>query len=220
MHTRRVGAFLIGAWLLGALITAFIAAQSYTNVERFFSNPPPQVSKEIDDVGPDVMRQILRFQASQHNRHVAETWLVIQLGILSALLATSFLTSHRSRIVIIATFLMLAMVLISYFFLTPVMNALSRSYDFQPLGAATMERENYAYYSVWVRVLEIFKAILAFLVAGRLLFDRYEWKDKITPPTSDKGQRRRRRSRPSGSGSSSPDSIPPSPDPSRESPAD
>jgi hypothetical protein len=148
---------------------------------------------------------------------VAETWLVIQLGILSALLATSFLTSHRSRIVIIATFLMLGMVLISYFFLTPAMNALSRSYDFLPPGAAMTERENYGYYSVWVRVLDIFKTILAFLVAGRLLFDRYEWKDKLTPLTPDKGQRRRRRSRSSGSGSSSSESSSMASDPAEPS---
>jgi hypothetical protein len=208
MHTRRVGAFLIGAWLLGALITSFIAAQSYSNVDRFFSNPPPQVTKEIDDVGPDVMRQILRFQASQHNRHVAETWQVIQLGILGALLATSSLTSHRSRIVIIATSLMFVMVLISYFFLTPVMNALSRSYDFLPPGAATTERENYAYYSVWFRVLDILKTILAFLVTGRLLFDRYEWKDRIIPATPDKGHRRRRTSRSHSGAVSSTESSP------------
>jgi hypothetical protein len=194
MHTRRVGAFLIGAWLLGALITSFIAAQSYTNVERFFSNPPPQVAKEIDDVGPDVMRQILRFQASQHNRHVFETWEVIQMGILGALLATSFLTDHRSRIVLICTGLMLLLVVIAYTQLTPFMNALSRSYDFLPPGAAVRERENYNYYSVWYRVLDILKAILAVLITGRLLFDRYDWQEKLLPGASAKGSHRRRRS--------------------------
>ena len=76
------------------------------------------------------MRQILRFQASQHNRHVFETWEVIQMGILGALLATSFLTDHRSRIVLICTGIMLLLVVIAYTQLTPYMNALSRSYDF------------------------------------------------------------------------------------------
>jgi hypothetical protein len=206
MHTRRVGAFLIGAWLLGLLITTFIASQSYSNVERFFSNPPPQVTREVDQVGPDVMRQILRFQASQHNRHVAETWHVIQLGLLGALLATSFLTSHRSRIVIIATSLMFVMVLVSYFFLTPAMNALSRSYDFVPTGVGTAERENYAYYSVWFRVLDVLKTILALLITGRLLFDRYEWRDKLVSAPPEKGQRRRRKSGSSSRSSSAPES--------------
>ena len=50
--------------------------------------------------GLTVMRQILRFQASQHNRHIIETWEVIQLGLGGALLATSVLTAHRSRVII------------------------------------------------------------------------------------------------------------------------
>ena len=195
MHTRRVGAFLIGAWLLGALITAYIAAQSYSNVDRFFSNPPPQVAKELEDIGQDVMTQILRFQASQHNRHVFETWEVMQLGILGALLATSFLTSHRSRIVIISTALMLVLVLIAYFQLTPVMNALARSYDFLPLWAALRERDNYNFYSVWYRVLDILKVILAILITGRLLFDRYDWQEKFAPSPAGSPTKRRRRSR-------------------------
>lgn len=201
MHTRRVGAFLIGAWLLGSLLTAFVAAQSYTNVERFFSNPPVQVTREISDIGQEAMRQILRFQASQHNRHVFETWEVLQLGLAGALFVTSFLTSHRSRLVIICTSLMALMVLIAYFHLTPIMNALSRSYDFLPPGAAIQDRENYNYYSVWYRVLDILKTILALIVAARLLFDRYDWQEKLAPGSTPKGVRRRRRSHPA-SGSS------------------
>ena len=100
MHTRRVGAFLIGAWLLGAALMAFISSQAFVNVERFLNNPPEQIAKELDDIGPDMMRQILRYQASQHTRHIIETWEVMQLGLGGALLATSVLTAHRSRVII------------------------------------------------------------------------------------------------------------------------
>jgi hypothetical protein len=209
MHTRRVGAFLIGAWLLGSLLVTFMTSQSYRNVDRFFGSPPPQVAKELDDVGPDVMRQILRFHASEHNRHVTETWEVMQLGIAAALLATSFLTSHRSRIVVICTVLMAIMVLTMYLYVTPVMNTLSRSFDFLPLTAAVQERENFNYYSVWYRVLEVLKTILALMVTGRLLFDRYELQDKLIPGSGGQSKRVRRKRRSStshegyGSGSSS-----------------
>jgi hypothetical protein len=195
MHTRRVGAFLIGAWLLGSLLVAFVSSQAYLNVDRFFSSPPAQISKELDDVGPEVMRQILRYQASQHIRHLTETWEVIQLGLGFALLATSFLTPHRSRIVIIGAALMVVMVLIMYFRLTPIMNALARSHDFLPLTAAVQERDAFSYYAVWYRVLEILKAVLGIVITGRLLFDRYDWQEKLLPgSTPSKGVRRRRKS--------------------------
>lgn len=203
MHTRRVGAFLIGAWLLGSLLMAFLYSQVFVNVDRFFGSPPPQIAKELEDVGPEVMRQILRYQASQHTRHVAETWEVIQLGLGGALLATSFLTAHRSRIVIIASSIMVLMVLVMYFHLTPIMNALARSYDFLPPTAAIQERDNFSYYAVWYRVLDILKAILGIVVTGRLLFDRYDWQEKLIPGSTSKGVRRRRRSHSSGSSAAS-----------------
>jgi hypothetical protein len=211
MHTRRVGAFLIGAWLLGSLLMAFVPSQGMLNVDRFFSNPPAQISKELDDVGPEVMRQILRFQAAQLNRHIFQTWEIIQLGLGGALLATSFLTSHRSRIVLICTTFMVLMVLVMYFYLTPIMNALARSYDFLPAGAAAQERENFGYYSVWYRVFDVLKVLLALVAAARLLFDRYDWQEKLMPGvarSSDKGVRRRRRS-PARPG---PSPIPPIPE--------
>jgi hypothetical protein len=196
MHTRRVGAFVIGAWLIGTLLVTFMSSQALLNVDRFFSNPPQQVSRELDEVGRDAMRQILRFQAAQYNRHILETWEIIQLGLGGALLATSFLTSHRSKIVLICTAIMMIMVAVMYFYLTPITNALGRSFDFLPAGAATQERESFNYYSVWYRVLEILKTLLGLIIAARLLFDRYEWKDKLIPGTaaSNKVVRRRRKS--------------------------
>jgi hypothetical protein len=197
MHTRRVGAFVIGAWLIGTILVAFLSSQSLVNVDRFFANPPLQVAKELNDIGRESMRQILHFQAVQYSRHITETWEIIQLGLGAALLATSFLTSHRSKIVLICTGIMTIMVAIMYFYLTPVMNALGRSFDFMPVGAAVPERENFNYYFVWYRVLEILKSILGLTIAGRLLFDRYEWQDRLIPgaAVSGKGARRRRRSK-------------------------
>ena len=189
-----MGAFLIGAWLLGSLLMAFVSSQSAANVERFFSNPPPQIAKELDDVGPEVMRQILRYQAAQHIRRISETWEVIQLGLGAALLATSFLTSHRSRIVVICSFVMMMMVAVMYLYLTPVMNALARSFDFLPATAAVQERENFNHYSVGIGFSR-FETLLALVVTGRLLFDRYEWQDKLFPGNSSSGKLVRRRKR-------------------------
>jgi hypothetical protein len=167
---------------------AFVSSQAVAGVDRFFSSPPPQIAKDVDDVGPEVMRQILRYQSAQHVRHIWETWEVIQLGLGASLLATSFLTSHRSRIVLICCLVMLSMTAFMYLYLTPVMNALARSLDFLPADAAVRERENFNYYTVWYRVLEIFKILLALTITGRLLFDRYEWQEKLIPGSSHSGK--------------------------------
>jgi hypothetical protein len=205
MHTRRVGAFLIGAWLMGSLLIAFVSSQSYANVDRFFATPPAQVSQELDDIGPDVMRQILRFQASQHDRHISETWLMAQLGLGCALLVTSVFTGHRSRIVIVGSALMTLFVAVMYFYLTPIMNALARSYDFLPASAPTPERQNFNHFAVWNRILEIFKAVLGLLVAARLLLDRNDWQEALVPSARPaKSHRRRRRKSSQGTAPAAP----------------
>jgi hypothetical protein len=197
MHTRRVGAFLIGAWLLGSFLMAFVTSQSLRNVDRIMNTPPQAVSKEFRDLGPEMTRGILRYEAMQFNRHVTEAWEVMQLGLGAALLATAVFTSHRSRFLIIGTVLMTIIVVYMYFSLTPTMTQLERSFDFQPAGAGGKDRENHSSSVVWYRVLEIFKTIFGVIIAGRLTFDRAEWKAGLLGATPSsrrtKGVRRRRR---------------------------
>jgi hypothetical protein len=169
MHTRRLGAFLTGAWLLGSFLMAFVTAQSLVNVERIIKSPPPVAA-------PDVTRQILRHGAHQLNRHLVETWEVIQFGIGGALLAVSFLTPYRSRFLIIGTILMLLMVFYLHFGMTPRMNELARLLDFHSAADAVAERETYNAYVIRYQVLEILKSIAGVIIAGRLVLDRQEWK--------------------------------------------
>src|SRR5688572_21168487 len=196
MHNRRFGAFLIGAWLIGTVMVWFATSQGLLNVERTLSTPPQQVAKEFDDMGPDVTRQILRHQAMQLNRRIVETWEIIQLGMAGALLATSFLTTHRSKTTIISAILLMILSAFAAFYLTPAMNALGRSYDFLPPTAALREREAFQRLDVWHRVANVLSLLTAGLITARLLFDFYEFRDKLLPDLdkSKKTRRRRRRS--------------------------
>ena len=193
MHTRRVGAFLVGAWLLGSLLMAFVAATSLAGIDRFLNSPPPQISKELEEVGSDVMRQILKHGAAERIRHATEAWEVIQLGIGAALLASSFLTAHRSRVVLACSLVMFVITAFMYFSLTPTMNALARSLDFQPVTASLPDSENLTRYLVWYRVLEIFKILFGLVAASRLLFDRYEWQARLFSGRSSEAEVLRRK---------------------------
>lgn len=197
MHTRRVGAFLVGAILLGTVLMPFILTQSVMTAERILGSPAPQVQKEFEEIGPEVMRQILRHQALELNRHITESWEVMQIGLAGALLATSLLTSHRSRFVMGGAAVILGLVLYMHFGLTPHISSVSRSYDFLPVTAAARERAAVKALELRYSVASVFKIAVALLITARLLFDRYDWKAKLlgqrTP--SVKRVRRRRRSR-------------------------
>ena len=194
MHNRRFGAFLIGAWLIGTVLVWFATSQSLLNVERTLSTPPQQVQKEFDDMGPDVTRQILRHQAMQLNRRINETWEVIQLGMAGALLAISILTPHRSKTTIVSSILLMMLSAFAAFYITPAMNALGRSFDFLPPTAALRERDAFQRLDVWHRVAHVLSTLIALLITARLLFDFYEFRDKLLPDV-DKGKKTRRRRR-------------------------
>lgn len=192
MHTRRFGAFIAGMWLLGAILMWFSITQSNMTVERLFSNPPQQVQKEINDMGPDVARQVFRYQASLFERRVRETWEVIQLGLLGALLATSILTAHRSRIIIGSTAVMILFVLVQAFYITPLMVGLGRSFDFLPPTAALNERDAFGRYLTYYRTLDVLKVLLSLAITSRLLFDFYDFGSVVLPWSKAPAKRRRR----------------------------
>jgi hypothetical protein len=82
---------------------------------------------------------------------------------------------------------------ISAFYITPSMSALGRSFDFLPASAAARERSAYAELEIWHGVLIILQLIVAFILAGRFLFDFYEFRAGLS--SSHRRRHRRRRYR-------------------------
>lgn len=190
MHTRRLGAFLIGAWLIGSVLVWLTQSQTVMTVDRLLTSPPAQAAGQLETMGSDASRQMLRHVAMQVNRRVGETWEVVQLGLGAALLASSILTPHRSRITIGCAALMMALSATMAFYLTPRMNELGRTLDFVSPAAAPEERAALNNLEVWYKTAEVLKTMLALVVSIRLLFDFYEFRSKL----QEEPAARRRRS--------------------------
>lgn len=200
MHTRRFASFILGAWILGCLLMGYVMSQNVQNVDRILNNPPGPVAKDIEDLGADITRILLRFQASEVNRFLSDVWGVLQLGLGAAFLISCALTSHRSKFLIIVSTVMIVIVALQMFYLTPIMTQLGRSFDFLPATAALKDRENYQGFHVWHTVLEFLKLLLGVGLAVRLLFDRYAWQQKLTGTPQRVSRRRRRHSSTSHTG--------------------
>ncbi len=192
MHTRRLAAYLLGGWILGILIFSFVANQSFSNVDRILNNPPGPAAKDIEDLGQDIARLLLRYEASELNRFFLEVWGVAQIGIGLAVLSAAVFTAHRSKFIMYATGAMILIALFQVGYIVPSMAAIGRSFDFLPPAAAPREREIYASYHVMYSTAEILKLILGFLLSARLLFDRYGWKQKLLPAAPRRLERKRK----------------------------
>lgn len=182
----------------------YVMSQNIQNVDRILNNPPGPVAKDIEDLGADITRLLLRYQAVEVNRFLSDVWGVLQLGLGAAFLISCVLTSHRSKFLIIVCAVMIVIVTLQMFYLAPIMAQLGKSFDFLPPTAALKDRENYQSYHVWHTVLEFIKLLLGVGLAVRLLFDRYAWQQKLAGTPQRVSRRRRRHTGVPHSGTGSP----------------
>ncbi len=170
----------------------FVMYQNGLNVEKIMNNPPGPVAKDIEDLGSDITRMLLRYQVSEMNRFLYQTWGIAQIGIGLAFVSAVTFTSHRSKFLIIGAFVAILLEAFQVLYTTQSMLALGRSFDFLPLNAALKERDLYQGYATMNTVAEVIKLLVGFALAIRLLIDRYGWKKKLLPATPKRIDRRRR----------------------------
>jgi hypothetical protein len=184
--------------MLGGLIVSILVIPSLTKqADAIIASPPQQISKDIEDIGTEVARSMLRFQAQEVKRSLLQAWGIIQIGLAAAIFAAVTFTSHRSRFLVIVSLVLTLIVAVETFGILPTLRYTGRVTDFLPLTAYSNEREVNHTYQIWYQVLELLKMALGLGLAGRLLFDFYAWQERVGEDSAassrHKGRRRRKR---------------------------
>jgi hypothetical protein len=149
----------------------FVTSQSLANVDRALNNPTPLISADIEQVGPGVLRSLSRHQAMSFNRHVVDAWTYLQLGIVAALFAVAIFTSGRSRVLVPAVLVLLVLLCLETFLLTPSIRKLELTAEQAPaLGALDAQKELLTAL-VYRRLLQVAKVSCGVLISLRLLWD-------------------------------------------------
>ena len=144
MHFRRLAAFLLGAWLAGCLFMDMVATQNFRSVDRLLAAPSPQLAERVQAMGGhDAARMLLRHQVAEQNRWYFETWEQVQIALGAALFLVLVFGAVADRWMLFFTLLMLILVLVGHFFLTPVITRLGRSIDFVPPGTSSPDRARF-----------------------------------------------------------------------------
>jgi hypothetical protein len=144
MHFRRFAAFLLGAWLAGCLFMDMVATQNFRSVDRLLAAPSPQLAERVQAMGGhDAARMLLRHQVAEQNRWYFETWEQAQMGLAVALFLVLLFGAVADRWMLFFTLLMLSLVLIAHFALTPEITRLGRAIDFVPPGDSSPERARF-----------------------------------------------------------------------------
>lgn len=171
MGTRRLGMLLLGLWAGVSLSMLFVAAQNFRGVNRLLEAPPPQTSRTFKRVGPDAVRELLRYQVSELNRYYFDTYGALQLALAGLLGLNLVLVTNGRKLMLLLCFALLAISIAQKMVLIPEIADIGRSLDFNPTPDPLMVSRFSAFHAAFSS-LELVKMALLATVAGLGLFRR------------------------------------------------
>jgi hypothetical protein len=124
---RRLEAFVLGAWIGAGIFADVAVTQNFQTVERFLAQPGSVLtSAELNKIGRQRERVILRRNAGEENNAIFENWERVELPIGCMLFGLLLFGSRPRKLMLAAAMLMLAIVAVQHFFLSPVITDLGR----------------------------------------------------------------------------------------------
>src|ERR1041384_7057741 len=128
MHARRLACFLLGLWLAGGALLAWVATENFREVDRLLSGDNPTATLRLKTLGPDA-RTIMRYQASEMHRWLFNAWERVQIGYGTLFFLPMLFGSRENRFVLGGVLLLVLLVLAQRFLITPELIAVGRLID-------------------------------------------------------------------------------------------
>ena len=119
-------------WLMGAVSMAVVATQDFYTIDRLLEAlPHPTFAADVQKLGHDAARDLLRYLSSELNRLFFQYWNLAQLaiGILALWLVVKLPGADKPKWGIVA---MLAIAVFVTALITPRILSVGRSIDFVP----------------------------------------------------------------------------------------
>ena len=137
---RTLAAILLGGWLIGSIVVGAAAAQNFYMIDKLLNSvesPRPFLNITARMESGEA-RGILRFLVSELNRYYFRTWEWVEILFGAILLFLAFKYFGDKKL-IIGFAVMLGIVLLMSFYVTPQMIDVGRKLDFVPRDPAPPE---------------------------------------------------------------------------------
>jgi len=168
-----------------------VATQNFRSVERLLAAPSPQLAERVKAMGGhDAARVLLRHQVAEQNRWYFETWEQVQIAMGVALLSMLLFGMARDGWLLGFTLMMLAIVLVAHFSLTPEITRLGRAIDFVPPGTSSDDRARFWIFHGAYSASELIKLGIGVVLAVLLVRQRRGPQAASVNETVDAGERR------------------------------
>ncbi len=163
---------LLGMWIAGSLFMMAVAIGNFQGVDRLLETPHISARPYLETLGPDSARMLLRHQVSELNRHYFDAWESAQLALALGVVAALWYGTSGDRLYLAGGILLLLLVAIEHWLLTPQLTSLGRIIDFTPPEVESVERANFWRLHNAYSVLEVVKLALIGGISIRLLIFR------------------------------------------------
>lgn len=130
MHSTRIATFLLGAWIAVSLWLNWSSLHSLGRLDEFLHSPNSGAADIIRPMGTEQGRLLLHSFAAEQIRSQRETWEAIQIPLALLLAAVIYFAVEKRPVPLIFCGLMLALVLVQYFAITPELSYRGRQTDF------------------------------------------------------------------------------------------
>ncbi|MGA9627318.1 MAG: hypothetical protein WBL65_28500 [Bryobacteraceae bacterium] len=172
MNSRRLACFLLGLWMGGALLMAWVAAASFSSVDRLLDRPHAVATLQFKALGRADARLLLRYQVAEQNRWYLEKWESVQIAMGALFLFFVLFATKENKVVLFLILSMIATVVVQHILLTPAVISLGRMIDFLPPDAPSRVRTQFSVLHGFYWGVELVKWVLGLALAARLISHR------------------------------------------------
>jgi hypothetical protein len=168
---RRLTALLLGAWLGGSILTDVAVTENFNTIDPFLQTPGNiAASAELNRIGRDRARLLLRRNAGEENTWIFTNWERSEVAIGGALFLLLLFAGRPQKLFLALCLTMTAVVAVQHFFLLQPIVDIGRRVD--DLPASDPESVKFWRLHGVYSGLEIAKILLGFAFAARLALRR------------------------------------------------
>jgi len=171
MHSRRIAAFLLGAWLAGSLLTVIACVSNLVSVDEALASPDSTTRQIVARAEHDGARMLLRSLAAVQDAHLLSGWELAQAPI-GVLLLIALVVERPTRVLAVIPIVMLLLVGFEHVLVMPEIAWLGQAVAFLPDTAAADQHRRLDNMQHIYGFAEAVKLALALLLAVLLFVMR------------------------------------------------
>ena len=138
MHTRRLACFILGMWLAAGIAVAWLEREDLQTIQDVLSQPDPAVAERVRALGAHETYLLMGHVAAEQRQRTIRSWEDVQLVLGLGFFFFLLFGTREGKLPLAMALLLVGMVLLERFLLTPEALSLARIASFAA-GASSGE---------------------------------------------------------------------------------